>query len=458
VWLCSHRGLDECASIAPRNGSTTRMEPLVITTPEAMAMPAELVEGPPDPGRSGAGCPLCKIGAGYPSGQARQRVALISTKGLQVGTVSMLNHLSRRSTVALLVLFVFTAAGVLDTVEAQSNPRILELEEGLAELGYDPGPVDGAFEPKTREAITAFQRDHHLITDGKYSGLLVFSVSVERDLAQQEATPEGRARKAERAHLLALSDSDLATILQEADQDEAEEILNIIGERVNELPFHLVLTKLGVYDESAFIVPVMLQGLYYPDSEEGIKQFQQDIGELESGKLTFGQVGEMKRRWTRFHDNEVHALGPDEILIYASDGWASVKGTWMLEGEEIAYPINQSEITCRRDLATCLSIQANVIVPGVDKDNQDYYLSVNSETYDIISWTTGEIVARLADQCRIVLLTLNMHSNEVFEITSNGETEACREAYLSPPSLDKPRIARLGPSGQLLARKTGDHW
>jgi hypothetical protein len=119
-----------------------------------------------------------------------------------------------------------------------------------------------------------------------------------------------------------------------------------------------------MYDESAFIVPMMLEGLYYPDSEEGIKQFQRDIGELESGELTFGQVGEMKRRWTRFHDNEVYALGPDEIQIYASDGWASVEGTWMLEGEETAYPINQSEITCRRDLATCLSVQANVIVPG----------------------------------------------------------------------------------------------
>jgi hypothetical protein len=34
-------------------------------------------------------------------------------RALQVGTVPMLNHLSRRSTVALLVLFVFTAAGVL---------------------------------------------------------------------------------------------------------------------------------------------------------------------------------------------------------------------------------------------------------------------------------------------------------------------------------------------------------
>lgn len=37
------------AWIAPRNGTTTRVEPLVISSPEAMAMPAELVEGPPDP-------------------------------------------------------------------------------------------------------------------------------------------------------------------------------------------------------------------------------------------------------------------------------------------------------------------------------------------------------------------------------------------------------------------------
>jgi hypothetical protein len=161
----------------------------------------------------------------------------------------------------------------------------------------------------------------------------------------------------------------------------------------------------------------------------------------------------MKRRWTRLHDTQSMLLG---LMKYKSMNRmvGQSRRHWMLEEEEIAYPANQSEITCRRDLATCLSVQANVTVPGVDEDNQDYYLSVNSETYDIISWSAGEIVARLAGQCRIVLLTLNMHSDEVFEITRNDETEACREAYLTQPSLDKPRIARLGPSGQL----TMDFW
>jgi hypothetical protein len=39
-------------------------------------------------------------------------------------------------------------------------------QHALVELGYDPGPIDGAFGPKTKAALKQFQSDHGLTPDG----------------------------------------------------------------------------------------------------------------------------------------------------------------------------------------------------------------------------------------------------------------------------------------------------
>lgn len=41
-----------------------------------------------------------------------------------------------------------------------------EIQAALIELGYDPGPVDGIWGPRTRAAVKAFQRDAGLVADG----------------------------------------------------------------------------------------------------------------------------------------------------------------------------------------------------------------------------------------------------------------------------------------------------
>ncbi len=42
----------------------------------------------------------------------------------------------------------------------------LELQKALLRAGYDPGPVDGRLGKKTRSAVKAFQKKHHLTADG----------------------------------------------------------------------------------------------------------------------------------------------------------------------------------------------------------------------------------------------------------------------------------------------------
>lgn len=48
----------------------------------------------------------------------------------------------------------------------RSEADMLELEQALADSGYDPGPIDGVFDDQTRAALSDFQSDHELMVTG----------------------------------------------------------------------------------------------------------------------------------------------------------------------------------------------------------------------------------------------------------------------------------------------------
>jgi hypothetical protein len=50
--------------------------------------------------------------------------------------------------------------------EATAPMSIIDAQEQLTKLGYDPGPADGMFGPRTSGALRKFQRDHHLRETG----------------------------------------------------------------------------------------------------------------------------------------------------------------------------------------------------------------------------------------------------------------------------------------------------
>lgn len=49
---------------------------------------------------------------------------------------------------------------------------VTRVQGGLAQLGYNPGPVDGKPGPQTSEAIREYQRDHGLLVDGRATAQL----------------------------------------------------------------------------------------------------------------------------------------------------------------------------------------------------------------------------------------------------------------------------------------------
>jgi len=49
--------------------------------------------------------------------------------------------------------------------EGLAGYDVLELQMILENLGYDPGPIDGVFGPRTKKAVMKFQQDNGLKVD-----------------------------------------------------------------------------------------------------------------------------------------------------------------------------------------------------------------------------------------------------------------------------------------------------
>jgi murein L,D-transpeptidase YcbB/YkuD len=53
-----------------------------------------------------------------------------------------------------------------DNTSNMSQDDKRDMEQALADSGYDPGPVDGVIDDQTKEAVRDFQEDHSLVATG----------------------------------------------------------------------------------------------------------------------------------------------------------------------------------------------------------------------------------------------------------------------------------------------------
>jgi len=77
----------------------------------------------------------------------------------------------------------------------------------------------------------------------------------------------------------------------------------------------------------------------------------------------------------------------DLLRKMAQLGYAGVKGTWTIEGQKSAFPIQTSEIDCLRDDRVCRAATATIgtgFGPPV--------LMVDQDSYAIANWTQDQIV------------------------------------------------------------------
>ena len=54
---------------------------------------------------------------------------------------------------------------------------VVGIQTELRNLGYDPGPIDGIMGPRTAVAVSRYQKDHELLTDGQASVELAQHIS-----------------------------------------------------------------------------------------------------------------------------------------------------------------------------------------------------------------------------------------------------------------------------------------
>jgi hypothetical protein len=240
-----------------------------------------------------------------------------------------------------------------------------------------------------------------------------------------------------------------------------EEINRLPAETKMQLPARELIHKLFKAGDAAPVmyntmVDVPLFNLFYlgelpvtatPKARDAaVRKFQHDIDAAQTGELTFGQLMELGRRSLRVKENEI-ALSLLEPKIHKFDDWVLVSnGTWIIEGDTIARPINTSTIRCYRDYGTCFEASVYMEVPTFDDVDADtaYYPDLTFETYHIIKWTDAEVVAETESDCRVSTLSLNVKSNEVLEVTRNNSEAGCGiPGLFELPKLVQPRIARL---------------
>ena len=186
---------------------------------------------------------------------------------------------------------------------------------------------------------------------------------------------------------------------------------------------------------------------------EAIKKFQSDIGQGQTGELTMGQLDELSRRSNRLSDNSIYVPGLGETLdVFGEEDYVVTEGTWTIEGEKHAFPINFSKINCSKPRGTCEINQINISIPRLNDSSQGFLVAhaPYTEELEIISWTNNEIVSQGDIRCRTTIMTINIESNEVFQITRNKGNNKCATL----PQLKKPRIARLIPG----TKASRDFW
>ena len=94
----------------------------------------------------------------------------------------------------LITISVFFVGLSSEIVYSQSYDKstILKTQKTLQEMGYNPGPIDGIWGRKTKNALIKFQRDHSLSVTGKLDSVTkekLGLIPLEKNLPKQ-STPD----------------------------------------------------------------------------------------------------------------------------------------------------------------------------------------------------------------------------------------------------------------------------
>ena len=176
-----------------------------------------------------------------------------------------------------------------------------------------------------------------------------------------------------------------------------------------------------------------------PQFTAAIRSFQAALGEPADGVLSVGQATRLFERLEQERISDVGVVSPFSVSVGQDIGTA--RGTWTIQGERIAHPLQTAAIYCARVTATCVIFQAEIM----DGLGPSRFLGATTTTYRILRWGSGEIVSEQLGQCRATTMHMNERTGEVFQITRNVATST--DCILPP--LAVPRMAHLVDGGEI---------
>lgn len=174
-----------------------------------------------------------------------------------------------------------------------------------------------------------------------------------------------------------------------------------------------------------------------PDFYHALATFERRAGLKVDGRFTVNESSRLQYLASLEGEPQIRTIFK---LVNGSGTYASAEGTWVIQGERIAYPVNRAQIQCWRSDRTCVVYTANVSMPeGRQSDIGGPLLMTDVEHYDVAEWGAVEVRARTTTICRQIILTVNWAAKQAFTVATDLSKEGC--PTLGP--LTKPRVTTL---------------
>src|SRR5664279_1133318 len=77
-------------------------------------------------------------------------------------------------------------------------------------------------------------------------------------------------------------------------------------------------------------------------------------------------------------------LSPTKLVYGIQDSYVVAQGTWVLENDEQAFPLQTTQIRCEKELKRCTSATAMVMLGK--------QMSVDVTFHDIVAWSNSRVV------------------------------------------------------------------
>jgi hypothetical protein len=166
--------------------------------------------------------------------------------------------------------------------------------------------------------------------------------------------------------------------------------------------------------------------------------FEQKAGLAVDGRFT-------AKEWDRLAQaarlgNEEEVWLPMKVVAAGGPGYATATGTWVMQGDKLAYPVNTVSIECSRSERQCVTHDTSIQIPSeTDSASSSLLVFTNTDYYDVVDWSPEEIRALTKSSCRQTVLTIQPVTKTVFLTTTDLTEKGCEIIGRLPA----PRVSTL---------------